>query len=257
VRQPPRTFAMDAFAAWSPYWELSMQDIAAVLVLGGNVEAFFGGSSQGRMARDLLERAAKEGKILGGIGDGAALLADAGFLQGRRAAVQPRFADALRLAGAEVVSDGPVLDGNMLTAESNFSMRALVGHLPEKPVVLALVAERDFWFDDFRAAKFEVERVGGVLLTVSTTTAAMTPNKAGGGDPIVPDLLLPLLRYDDRWHAIDLSGAWPSGDLGKPDLSSTPVERFALDAKLVPRSRDESVPGINAELVGPRRSSQR
>lgn len=252
---PSHMFRTDALAAWSPYWERAFEDVTAVFVLGGNVEGWLENGPHRLAVQELLQRAATAGKTLCGIGDGPAVLAAGGFLKGRRATVQARYAAQVEEGGAEVVSDELVQDGNMLTAESNFHMRELVSLLGARPLVLGLIAEDNFWFDDFRAAKFEVEMAGGTFLTVSTSVTAASPNQAGGGETIAPDLLLPLLRYETGPLPASSSAAWRSADLSSIDPYTAPVERFALEVNASAGAGEHNAPGVDPRSLGPRPQS--
>jgi putative intracellular protease/amidase len=254
---PSRMFRTDALAAWSPYWERAIEDVTAVFVLGGNVEGLLADGLHRLAVQDLLQRAATAGKTLCGVGDGPAVLAAGGFLKERRATVQARYAAQVEKGGAEVVSDELVQDGHILTAESNFHMRELVSLLGERPWVLGLIAEDNFWFDDFRAAKFEVEMAGGTFLTVSTSVSAARPNQAGGGETIVPDLLLPLLRYEAGQLPASSGATWLSADLSSIDPYTAPVERFALEGNASTGVGEHHVPGVDPRSLGPRPQSPR
>ena len=248
---PLRALRTDALGAWTPHWEMTIEDVDAVFVLGGNVESFCGHTPHARVAQRWLQQAAIAGKVLCAVGDGPAVLSAAGLLKGRQATVQPRFVATLEAEGVEVSSEGLVQDGSILTAESNVHLPALVSRLTDKPVVLALIAENDFWFDDFRAAKYEVERAGGNFLTISTTADPAIPNKANGGEPILPDLVLPLLRHDGGWNPGTAANTWLSSDLSELDPITVPMERFALGSRLTADAG--SVPGFQAAVVGPGR----
>lgn len=250
---PSGRFRTDALAAWSPYWSRAIEDITAVFVLGGNVEGLLREEPHRRAVEDLLQRAATAGKVLCGIGDGPAVLAAGGFLKERRATVQARYAAQLAAGGAEVVGDELVQDGKLVTTESNFHMRELVSLLGSKPTVLGLIAENDFWFDDFRAAKFEVEMAGGTFLTISTSTRAARPNQAGGGETIVPNLLLPLLRFDQGQRPEASEAAWLTADLAGVDPYTASPEGFAFAVPDSAGAGQRRVPGVEPRLLGPGR----
>jgi transcriptional regulator GlxA family with amidase domain len=65
---------------------------------------------------EYVRSAARSADVVGSTGNGALVLAAAGLLQGRRAAIHPAYADQLRRLGAEPALEKWRADGKLFTA---------------------------------------------------------------------------------------------------------------------------------------------
>ncbi len=246
------SYRSDSLTAWTPHWGIEIDDVDAMIMLGGDVRSFIDDGLYKEMARDLTQRLDKAQKTLCGIGVGPAILADYGLLRSRDATAHRLVHEKLSESGANLVTDRQLVKAErILTAESNFHARELVGNFPRDPIVLALIAETNFWFDDLRAVRFEVERSGGTFLTVSSTIGSAKPDEAGGGQPIRPDILLPLLRHDGGLGLNEPSKPWLQASLPVRDLLEEPVEYFEVTSECLSNANSNRIPGIDADTIGP------
>jgi protease I len=93
---------------------------AIIFVGGGGAEEYFANP----VAHQIAQQTVKEGKLLCAICVAPAILANAGVLKGKRATCFPSVAPALRKAGATVVAEGVVQDGQLITADGPQSAAA-------------------------------------------------------------------------------------------------------------------------------------
>ncbi|NMB39462.1 MAG: DJ-1/PfpI family protein [Firmicutes bacterium] len=102
--------------------DVKVKELDALIFVGG------GGSSQyfdNPLAHDLAKSALDQGKIVGAICIAPVILANAGLLDGKRAAVYPDGADTLKKKGAiyttnPVETDGLIITGNGPDAAEEF-----------------------------------------------------------------------------------------------------------------------------------------
>jgi len=246
------SFRADSLTAWTPYWGKEIDEIDAIILLGVDVSGFVAEGAYADVTRDLVTRLHDARKTLCAIGVGPAILADYGLLKGQAAAGHSLVHGALKAAGAELSTDRQLVRSDQIvTAESNFHTRDLVGYLPSSPTVLALIAEDGFWFDDLRAVKFEVERAGGIVLTVSSNIDIAKPDPAGGGGPIRPDLLLPLLRWDAEVSANASAPQWLTTTITPRQLLEKPDTDFEITAECLVDPQGKRTPGIHVDAISP------
>lgn len=93
-----------------------------------------------RQVIDLIRAFDRLGKPIGAICHGPWLLVEADLLRGRRATSWPSIRTDLRNAGANVVDEAAVIDGNIVTSRNPDDVAAFTGaiaHLIEKAPVAA------------------------------------------------------------------------------------------------------------------------
>jgi transcriptional regulator GlxA family with amidase domain len=119
------------------------EDADVLLVPGGGW--FHGAGVRSEIDRGDLPRAivaARErGAIVGSVCTGAMLLAAAGLVDGRRATTHRSAFDALRAAGAEVVEERFVDEGDLMTAGGVTSGLDLALHIVERIAGASIAAQ--------------------------------------------------------------------------------------------------------------------
>jgi transcriptional regulator GlxA family with amidase domain len=119
------------------------EDVDMLLVPGGGW--FHGAGVRDEIERGVLPRtlvtARERGAIVGSVCTGAMLLAGAGLVEGRRATTHHSAFDDLRAAGADVVEERFVDDGDLVTAGGVTSGLDLALHIVERVAGASIAAQ--------------------------------------------------------------------------------------------------------------------
>jgi protease I len=100
---------------------VSMNDYDAIVFVGGSGSAIFQSMPK---AEQLINDTLAQNKLLAAICLAPIILAKAGVLKGKRATCTPGSSEDLKLYGAQLIDDGVVKDGLIITADGPSSATA-------------------------------------------------------------------------------------------------------------------------------------